>query len=87
MIDGDNLWTLHDVDDDLMIHANMNTKKGKFAIESAKSCFNWIFENTDYKKIVAHVPKENRKACIIASLCMNLVKVDHRHHYEVRRNV
>jgi len=86
LLDDGNLWSLHKDGDYLRIHANMVTKKGKQAIESAKAAFKWIFNNTDTKKIVARIPKENRKACVIARQCMNFIRGDdHHHHYEVNK--
>jgi len=83
LLDGDNLWSLHEDQDALRIHADMTDKKGKDVIQSAKDAFEWVFKNTNYKKIVARIPKENRKACFIARQCMKLIKIDERHHYEV----
>ena len=86
LLDDGNLWILHKDDNYLRIHANMVNKRGKEAIESIKSAFKWVFNNTDIKKVVARIPKENRKACFFARQCMNFIKKDdNRHHYEVNK--
>ena len=85
LLDDGNLWSLHKDGDYLRIHANMVNKKGKDVIESAKAAFKWIFNNTDTQKIVARIPKENRKACFIARQCMNFISDDDRRHYEVNK--
>jgi len=86
LLDDGNLWSLHKDGDYLRIHANMVNKKGKEAIKSIKSAFKWIFYNTDTKKIVARIPKENRAACFFASQSMNFISNDDdRRHYEVKK--
>lgn len=77
---------MHKDGDYLRIHANMVDKKGKEAIESIKEAFQWIFNNTNTKKIVARIPKENRKACFFARQSMNFIRRDgNRHNYEVNK--
>jgi RimJ/RimL family protein N-acetyltransferase len=63
------LWSLHKHEDGVMIHADMGPKcRGRKAIESAKSAFGWVFRNTDFKKIYAGIPKENKPACRVAAM-------------------
>lgn len=63
------LWSLHKHQDGVMIHADMGPKcRGRKAIESFKSAVDWIFRNTNFTKIYAGIPKENRAACRMASL-------------------
>ena len=63
------LWALHEHEDGVMIHADMGSKcRGKKAIESIKNAFKWIFSNTGFKKIYAGIPKDNKPACIVASM-------------------
>jgi hypothetical protein len=83
LLDDGNLWSFHKDEDALRIHANMTNKKGKEVIESARRAFDWVFDNTPYKKIVARIPKENKPACFIANQCMNFINKDARYHYEV----
>ena len=62
------LWTFHKHIDGVKIHADMGIKcRGRKAVQSAKSAFKWIFENTSFKKIYAEIPKENKPACRIAA--------------------
>ena len=63
------LWTLHKHRDGVMIHSDMGPKcRGRKAIDSFKSAVKWIFNNTDFRKIYAGIPKGNRPACRMASL-------------------
>jgi len=63
------LWSLHRHRDGVMIHADMGPKcRGRKAIDSAKSAFKWIFRNTNFRKIYAGIPKENKPAQRVASL-------------------
>ncbi len=62
------LWTLHRCEGGLRIHADMSPDcRGKKAIASARSAFNWIFQNTKYDIIYAGIPTERKDACQIAS--------------------
>lgn len=61
------IWSFHKYRDGVKIHADMGVKcRGKKAIESAKSAFQWIFKNTEFKKIYAEIPIQNKPACHVA---------------------
>jgi len=61
------LWTFHNYEDGLMIHADMTLDcRGQRAVESAKNSFKWIFDNSEIKKIYARISVENRAASFIA---------------------
>lgn len=85
LLDDGNLWTFHEDEDGVRIHANMVDMFGKQAVSSAKRAFEWIFTHTDYSVIYARIPIDNRPACFIARQCMTFIKKDERHHYEVRK--
>ncbi len=62
------LWTLHRCEGGLRIHADMGVDcRGKKAIASARSAFNWVFKNTNYDIIYAGIPVKEKAACQIAS--------------------
>lgn len=51
----------------IRIHADMTFKcRGKDAIESANSAFEWIFNNTYWNRIFAKISIHNKAACQIA---------------------
>lgn len=68
LVDGQGIWTLHDHQDGLMIHADMPPgQRGEKARESAREAFEWVFDNTPAKAIYAEIPKSNRPACFMAA--------------------
>lgn len=65
------VWALHPKDEDditnLTIHANLGEGcRGRDAIESAKNAFKWIFNNTEFKHIIADIPNDKRHAQFMA---------------------
>ncbi len=61
------IWTLHEFGNGFMIHADMgNACRGRDAILSARSAFQWSFQNLKCKFIYALIPRANRPACQIA---------------------
>ena len=61
------LWSFEKWQDGIRIHADMTPRcRGKQAIESAKRSFNWIWDNTEFKRIYAGIPAKNKSACQIA---------------------
>ncbi len=87
--DADDLWTLHEYKDGVMIHADMSGKRrGKAARESAKRAFDWIFENTEAEIIYAEIPKDRKKVCYMATWSgMNFThETETKRCYEVSKN-
>ena len=61
------VWTFHPWRDGLMIHASLICS-GKEAKRSARNAFEWIFRNTDFKKIYAGIPNNKRPAQFMATM-------------------
>lgn len=85
--DDGNIWSFECVDKVYRIHASMTTKKGRLAIESAKSAFKWFFDNTNERRVIAKILKTNRPACVIARACMRFTHADQNHHFYEVANV
>ena len=61
------LWSFEKYQDGVRIHADMTPKcRGKSAIESAQSAFQWIFDHLPANIIFAGIPADNKPACQIA---------------------
>jgi len=68
--DGIGLFTLHEFEDGLMIHADMSKKcRGKIAIQGIKEAFNWLVENTGVRNIYAEIPEDNKPSWYMAKFC------------------
>ncbi len=62
------VWVIHPWRDGLMIHVRMGENcRGRKAVDSAKSAFKWLFENTEFKIIYAAIPSKTRTAQFVAS--------------------
>ena len=77
------LWTLEPHEDGLRVHADLGEKcRGKKAIESLKFAFDWVFRYTQFKKIYARIPVENKPAWRVASMAgMHHIKSDNNHRW------
>lgn len=82
------LWSFNKYLDGVLIHADMTRNcRGRRAVESAKSAFKWIFNNTDHEKIYAKIHVDKKAAsCIAISSGMEFMHENDEHRfYEVKK--
>ena len=62
------MWLVEPENGKMVIHAQLGESvRGAAARDSAIAVFDWIFKNTSHTKIYAEIPKDNPKACFMAS--------------------
>jgi hypothetical protein len=82
------VWSFEPDGKGLKGHADIgNTGKGRQAIEGAKDCIKWIFQNTGASFVSAAISRENLKACLVASRSgmESLGVKDNIRHFKIKR--
>lgn len=79
------LWPLTEDGDALRIHAAvLPGYRGANAVESIRRAFRWVFDHTDYERVVARIDRRNRHACLFARWAgMRFTGRDERDNFEV----